>query len=208
MSERKQRMRLVRQANGDYCLFVSRPLRTETGGWVPEDQHERPIAIPPGAWEEMTGVNRAIGDDPVTVMLGFDCRMGVDLRSAGEPAPPDRYRFAGYESGTVNVELVSERGPWLTFYDRSDARRQRMAVEIADFLNGKSDYPEWMWDFHRTSAEVLKTSGGATCIHVTGPMVDTNPPHGNWQVDRSNAAIMSRNDLMNRIDPSKVRAIG
>lgn len=200
---------LVRQrTTPHYCLMVSRPLRGRAGDWICQDDHETPLLIPIRIWEEMGGIILHPDDEPIPVRVSVNCVTSVRMRSPGEPEPPDTYKVAVYQSGTTNVELIHERGPWLTFYDRSDARRKKMASEIADFLNGKGDFPDWMWDMHRTSASVLKSGGGSTCINVTGPMIDSDPPKLAWVEDRSNAAIMARNNLMDKIDPNKVCVIG
>ena len=114
------------------------------------------------------------------------------------------YKCGFYPSGTINVELSSIRGPWLSIHHRSDTVRQQKALEIRDFLNGHSPMPRWLTYLHRQSAEVLKSPEGMLCITVCGPMVDVNPPHLDWRTEMTSEAIMTRVHLLDRVDARKL----
>lgn len=111
-----------------------------------------------------------------------------------------------FESGTQVVTRSTapfdvNRLPWFYVYGGSSAEaRSTYCQELAAWLNGEADKPEWIESLRRASDETVV---GFNCveIHAAGPMYDA----GNlfWKTDDSAAAQKARAELMDLLVPRK-----
>jgi hypothetical protein len=112
----------------------------------------------------------------------------------------NEWRAESYEAGSVVVTTDSKDLPHFYVYGPIDDNQTRwfMAVDIAEFLNGDKERPDWLNDFRQNSPESIIAVDGSKIL-VIGPMYDADPPKLFWKECKDPESIMLRETLLSRL---------
>ena len=113
------------------------------------------------------------------------------------------WRVDCYGSGTHIVTTRRSGEPWFYVHgpcsqEEYDKIRYQMCEDISGFMNGSIQRPLWLNDMVRVSETKIEGSDGS-CVFVTGPMYDRDPPKCSWGVCQDQESKDKRARLIDRL---------